>query len=126
MHKDYFLCKVLMHLAQARARLVGERRTHWRFGYFLTLQVGLNLPRSLTSLVDICDPLPQIAQVFAIPGSRNSAIFINPMDLIKLTELYSFIKFYQSVIIWLSCRAKLSFAEFSLPGRDLFYSLKVF
>ena len=55
-----------MHLAQAITRRVGERRTHWRLGYFLILQVGLNLPRSLTSLVDIWDPLPQIAQFFAI------------------------------------------------------------
>ena len=67
-----------MHLAQALTRLPRKgawpprgftpdgKRTHCKFGYFLILQVGLNLPRSLTSLVDICDPLPQIVHVLGM------------------------------------------------------------
>lgn len=55
-----------MHWAQALTRLPDGNLTHCKFGYFLILQVGLYLPRSLTSLVDICDPLPQIKHVLGI------------------------------------------------------------
>jgi len=56
-----------MHWAQALTLLPDAKRAHWIFGYFLILQVGLYLPRSLTSLVDICEPLPQTEQVLGIP-----------------------------------------------------------
>ncbi|HRY52330.1 MAG TPA: hypothetical protein P5089_00570 [Candidatus Portnoybacteria bacterium] len=55
-----------MHWAQAFTLFPDGNLAHWILGYFLILQVGLNLPRSLTSLVDICEPLPQIVQVLGI------------------------------------------------------------
>jgi len=62
----HFLCNDLMHLAQALTRLPEGNRTHCKFGYFLTLAVGLNLPRSLTLVTAVIDPLPQMAHCFGI------------------------------------------------------------
>ena len=62
----FALCIVLMHLTQALILLPDANFTHWRFGYFLFVEVGLYLPLSLTKVVDLIDFFPQSGQVRAI------------------------------------------------------------
>ena len=63
----YFLLEsVLMHLAQAFTLLPEGKITDCKFGYFLILVVGLNLPRSFFNFPAIIELLPQIAHCFDI------------------------------------------------------------
>jgi hypothetical protein len=55
-----------MHLTQALILLPVGKVTHWRLGYFLFVVVGLYLPLSLTSTVDLIDFLPQIGHCLDI------------------------------------------------------------
>jgi hypothetical protein len=55
-----------MHLAQAKTRLPEGNFVHCKLGYFLTLEVGLNLPLNFTRVTPIADFLPQIAQTFSM------------------------------------------------------------
>ena len=62
---NYILAKRLIHLAHANTRFPEANLTHWRFGYFLTLLVGLYFPLNLTRVTDIPDFFPQIVQIFS-------------------------------------------------------------
>lgn len=68
----YTLDKRLMHLAQARTLLPeglpaqAGKRTHCKFGYFLTLEVGLYFPLNLTRVTPIAECFLQIEQIFSI------------------------------------------------------------
>ncbi len=55
-----------MHLTQALILLPDNNFTHWRFGYFLFVEVGLYLPLSLTNVVDLIDFFPQSGQDLGI------------------------------------------------------------
>lgn len=55
-----------MHLAQAKTRLPEGKRTHCKFGYFLTLEVGLYFPLNLTRVTPIAECFLQIEQTFSI------------------------------------------------------------
>ena len=85
--RNYTLAILLMHFVQAKTRLPRlcrgfsidflsepeeDKRTHWRLGYFLTLDVGLYFPLSFTRVTPIEDFFPQIEQIFsAITGISN-------------------------------------------------------
>jgi hypothetical protein len=60
-----------MHLVQALILSPDGKVSHWRFGYFLFMAVGLYLPRSLTNLIVLIDFLSQIAQVLDIGLYKN-------------------------------------------------------
>lgn len=51
-----------MQLAQALILLPLGKVNHWRLGYFLFVQVGLYLPRSLTRVVALIDFLSHRTQ----------------------------------------------------------------
>jgi len=62
----YTLDKRLMHFAQAKTRSLEGKRTHCKFGYFLTLEVGLYFPLNLTRVTPIAECFLQIEQIFSI------------------------------------------------------------
>ncbi len=64
-----------MHLAQAKILLPEARRTHCKFGYFLTFEVGLYLPLSLTRVFPIEDFFLQIEQTFSIKLYYHALFF---------------------------------------------------
>lgn len=66
-----------MHFAHAFVLLPVGKITHWRFGYFLFVEVGLYLPLSFTSVVDLIDFFPQSGQILDInlEHSRNTRIY---------------------------------------------------
>jgi len=63
-NSSYTFAIALIHLAQARTRFPENKRTHCKFGYFLSFWVGLYLPLNFTKVVDIPDFLPQMEQIF--------------------------------------------------------------
>ena len=53
-----------MHLVQAFTLFFDDGNlTHWRFGYFIFLPVGLYLPRSFFRVTATIEVLPQMVQV---------------------------------------------------------------
>ena len=54
-----------MHLAQARTLFPEGNLSHWRFGCFLTFDVGLYFPLNLTRVTFSDDFFPQIVQTFS-------------------------------------------------------------
>jgi hypothetical protein len=54
-----------MHFAQAKTLLPEGNLVHCKFGFFLTLAVGLNFPLSFTRVFPIDDFFPQIEQIFS-------------------------------------------------------------
>jgi len=55
----------LMHFAQARVFFPDGKRTHCKFGYFLTLDVGLYFPLNFTRVTPIAECFLQIEQTFS-------------------------------------------------------------
>jgi len=100
LHWDYTLEVLFMHLAQAKILLPELKRTHWRLGFFLTLEVGLYLPLSFTRVTPIADFFPQIVQIFSMHPFYHHLPFFAICD--KLINI-CLQKLPSQFFLWLFC-----------------------
>ena len=83
-----------MHLVQASTLLPLGNFTHWRFGYFLFLMVGLYFPRSFFNFQTIIDFFPQIEHCLAMMFNLTKFFyFFQVRDILKtLKDLITVVK----------------------------------